>query len=84
MKILFLHLITVNRGNRGYAVTALGLAYLMYTQVHETYLLIILEENFETVFVRLTYLVCNKKSCGPIFSQTTFFSSHIYNFTVDL
>lgn len=67
LKILFLHLITVNRENSGYTVTTLGLVYLMYTRVHEMFLLIILEENLETVSVRVTHLVRNMKSYSSFF-----------------
>lgn len=72
MKILFLYLITVNRENSGYTVTTLGLVYLMYTRVHEMFLLIILEENLETVSVRVTYLVHNMKSYSSIFFFSDF------------
>lgn len=60
----------MNRENSGYTVTTLGLVYLMYTRVHEMFLLIILEENLETVSVRVTYLVHNMKS----YSSISFFS----------
>lgn len=85
MKILFLHLTTVNRENSGYTVTTLGFVYLMYTRVHEMFLLIILEENLETVSVRVTYLVHNMKSYSSIFFFSDFcvFYSHIHDFVVD-
>lgn len=75
----------MNREHSGYTVTTLGLVCLMYTRVHEMFLLIILEENLETVSVRVTYLVHNMKSYSSIyFSQTfVFFYSHIHNFVVD-
>lgn len=39
----------MNRKNIGYDVAVLGLVYLMYTWVFETFLLILLEENLENI-----------------------------------
>lgn len=57
----------MNREHIGYDVTVLGLAYLMYTWAFEAFLLIILEENLETICQLVCNLVCNKQLCSSIF-----------------